>query len=258
MNVARIVAARWNPEHLRLCSHHGVSSLDRFLHDIAKGASFDNAALSPCRGDFDCEQLAAHGCPGKARDLTHLVLLLSSAKVELPHAEHVCQHVWCNGLTGLSLTQSKGFHHLSAHLGDLSLQRSDTRLTGVVTDNIQTGLRRDINLVWLQPIELGLLGYEVLLSDIQFFVFGIAGDSNHFHSIQQRSGDIHGVGGADEHHIREIVVHLEVMVVKGMILFRIQHLKHRGSGITAMIHTHLVDLVEQEQRIPDTCLGHLL
>ena len=53
----------------------------------------------------------------------------------------------------------------------------------------------------------------------------------------------------DEHHVREIVVEIEVVIVEGVVLLRIEHLEQRRRRIAAEVGRHLVDLVEQEHRV---------
>ncbi len=48
------------------------------------------------------------------------------------------------------------------------------------------------------------------------------------------------------------------MIVEGRVLLRIEHLEQRRRRIAAEIHRHLVDLVEQEQRISHFGLGEIL
>ena len=48
------------------------------------------------------------------------------------------------------------------------------------------------------------------------------------------------------------------MVVEGMVLFGVQHLQHGGRGIAPVVHAHFVNLIEEEQWIPDPGLGHFL
>ena len=57
------------------------------------------------------------------------------------------------------------------------------------------------------------------------------------------------VRGADEHHLREVVVDVEVVIVEGVVLLRVEHLEQRRRRIAAEVHRHLVDLVEQEDRV---------
>ena len=61
--------------------------------------------------------------------------------------------------------------------------------------------------------------------------------------------DVERVRGADEHHLRQVEVDLEVVVVEGVVLLRVEHLEQRRRGVAAEVGAELVDLVEQEHRI---------
>ena len=87
------------------------------------------------------------------------------------------------------------------------------------------------------------------MGDFDLFVLGVAGQANDFHPVQQRRGHVQGIGGGDEKHVRKVVVDLKVVIVEGVILFRIQNFQQRRGGIAAPVMAHLVDLVQQEQRV---------
>ncbi|MNT65880.1 hypothetical protein D3C72_2038990 [compost metagenome] len=57
------------------------------------------------------------------------------------------------------------------------------------------------------------------LGNVQFFVFGVTGQTDHFHTIQQRSRNVHGVGGRYEHHIAEIIVNFQIVIAERHVLF---------------------------------------
>ena len=48
------------------------------------------------------------------------------------------------------------------------------------------------------------------------------------------------------------------MVVEGEILLRVEHFQQRRRRIAAKIHGHLVDFIEQEERVSDLHLAHVL
>src|SRR2546426_4665464 len=52
-----------------------------------------------------------------------------------------------------------------------------------------------------------------------------------------------------EHHLGEVEVDLQVMVVEGVVLFGVEHLEQRRGRIAPEIVAELVDLVEQEYGI---------
>ena len=53
----------------------------------------------------------------------------------------------------------------------------------------------------------------------------------------------------DEHHVREVVVEVEVVVVEAVVLLGVEHLEQRRRRVAAEVGRHLVDLVEQEDRV---------
>ena len=98
----------------------------------------------------------------------------------------------------------------------------------------------------------------MLFGNVQLLVFGIPGQTDHFHTIQQRCGNIHGVRGRNEHHVAEIVVHFQVMIAERHVLLWIQHLKQCGSRIATHVGRHFVDLIKQEQRVFNAHFSHFL
>ena len=69
---------------------------------------------------------------------------------------------------------------------------------------------------------------------------------------------VHHVRGGDEHDLGEVVLDVEVVIDEGVVLLRIEHLEQRRRRIAAEVHRHLVDFVEQEDRIDGAGLLHPL
>ena len=99
---------------------------------------------------------------------------------------------------------------------------------------------------------------QVLARDLDLLVFGVAGDTDDLHAVHQGRRNVERIRRGDEHHVGEIVVDLEIVVVEGVVLLGIEHLEQRRRRIAAEIGAHLVDLVEQEQRIRGLRLAHRL
>ncbi len=156
------------------------------------------------------------------------------------------------------LIQQQLFNGFTAQLGDFTLQATNPRFTRVVTNNADNGAIVDGQLAFLQRVTFDLLRQQVTLGDVKLFIFGVTGEANHFHTIQQRRRNVHGVRRRHEHHIAEIVIHFQIVVVKGHVLFRIQHLKQRRSRVAAHVGRHFVDLIQQEQRVFDPHFRHFL
>src|SRR5690554_541899 len=239
-------------------ANHGERSLDRLLHHITQRTGFHHATLTRGQGAFDGQQFAAHLGPGQARHLANLVAFLGQAVLELLHAGIIFQHVRRQGNRSVITALYVLAHHLTADLGNLPLQAAHTGFPGVVADQVAQGLFRQLELVLTQAISLDLLGQQVTQGNVDLLVFGVTRNPDDLHTVQQRRRNIHGVGGTHEHHIGKVVIHFQVMVVEGVVLFRVQDLKQGRRRVTPMVHTHLVDFIKQEQRVFHLYLGQLL
>ena len=65
--------------------------------------------------------------------------------------------------------------------------------------------------------------------DFDLFLFGVAGQAKNLHAVLQRLRNrVHDVGRRNEHHLRKIVLHVEVVIPECAILFGIEYLQKRG------------------------------
>ncbi len=106
-----------------------------------------------------------------------------------------------------ALIQQQLFHRLTAQLRDLTFEATHTRFTGVVTNNADNGAVLNGQLVGFKRVTLNLLRQQVLFGNVQLLVFGITGQTDHFHTVQQRCRNVHGVRRRHEHHIAQVVIH---------------------------------------------------
>ena len=60
---------------------------------------------------------------------------------------------------------------------------------------------------------------------------------------------VHHVGRGHKQHLREVVVHVEVVILEGGVLLRVQHFEQRRCRIAAEVRGHLVHFVEQEDGV---------
>ena len=72
----------------------------------------------------------------------------------------------------------------------------------------------------LQAVRFHLLGDQVTLGDLDLFVLGVALEPDDLHSVEQRLRHVERVGGGDEHHVRKVVIELQIMVLELAVLFR--------------------------------------
>ena len=139
---------------------------------------------------------------------------------------------------------------LAADGGQLALQHADARLPGIGGDNFPHRPVGHLQLGVGQPVALELLGQQVVLGDLQFFLVGIAGQLDDLHPVQQGPGDgVQGVGRGDEQHIRQVEGHLQEVVPEGGVLLPVQHLQQGRGRVAPVVVAQLVDLVQQDQGV---------
>ncbi len=66
------------------------------------------------------------------------------------------------------------------------------------------------------------------------------------------------VRGGDEEHLRQVVLHVEVVVDEHEVLFGIEHFQQRRRRIAAEVHRHLVHFIQHEHRVLGARLLHHL
>ena len=96
------------------------------------------------------------------------------------------------------------------------------------------------------------------LGDLDLFVLGVAGHPDDLHPVHQRLRHVQTVGGRHEHHLRKVVVHLQIVVAEGRILRRVQNLQQSRGRVSAPVGAQLVDLVQQHKGVGGLRLLHRL
>jgi hypothetical protein len=137
-------------------------------------------------------------------------------------------------------------HRLAPKLHQLALKASDARLTGVGLDDAADRVLADGEFLRLQRVIADHLWHQMPLGDLDLLVLGVAGDTDDLHAVHQGRRDVQRVRRRHEHHARQVVFDLEVMVHERRVLLGIEHLQQGRRRIAAEIHSHLNDLVEQE------------
>src|SRR5258707_15865088 len=97
---------------------------------------------------------------------------------------------------------------LTTDLRYFTLEITNTGLARVVTHDIHERGIRNLQLVVPQTIVLHLLRHEVPSPDVHLLVFRVTGQTNDFHSVQQRSRDIQAVGGTYKYRFRQVEIDL--------------------------------------------------
>ncbi len=232
-------AARLDEAHRRL---------DRLLHHFAELAGGLDLALARNGYRFDREQLAADFGPGEPGDGANLVLLLADAVAEAADAKELTEIIE-RELDLFDLVLEDLPKRLAGDLGQLALKRPDPGLAGVVPEHSLQGLVGKHELARLEAVRLHLLGDQVAFGDLNLLFLGVTLEPDDLHPVHQRLRHVERVGGGDEHHVAEVVIELEIMVLEAVVLLGIEHFQQRRGRIAAEVLAELVDLVEQEQRV---------
>ena len=78
----------------------------------------------------------------------------------------------------------------------------------------------------LYAVGLLLLGHEVAARNLYLLLGEVAAHFDKLHTVEQRGGDVADVvGRGDEHHVGEVVVDVEEVVVEGVVLLGVEHLE---------------------------------
>ena len=258
VDVALLVEVRVDAQLLGTGPHHRHGSLDGLLHHVTKGTGIGELALARHVGGLDGEQIAPHFGPCQPAHLAYLILIGGLAVVETLYPEELLEVLLIDQNMLDALVQQDAFDCLATDLGDLALQATHPRLAGIVADDADQGRVFDGDLGLFQTVALYLLGQQMLLGNVELLVLGVTGQTDHFHPVQQRTRDVHGVGSGHEHHVRQVIIHFQIVIVEAAVLFGIQHFQQGGRGVAAHVRAHLVDFVEQEQRVLHADFRHLL
>ena len=271
MQVALFKHAIGNAPLLGTRTYDCASRFNRLFHHVANRACAQHIAFTGHIGHFDGQQFTAHLCPGQTSNQANLVLFFGQAKGETTYAQVIVQirriHdqsflgqclVASRTRTGLWIGHQQLANHLAADLADFTFQRTHTRFTCVVPHDVAYRVFCHFQLTLAHAVVLHQLGQEVIERNAYLLVFGIAGQTNHFHTVQQGRWNVQGVAGCHEHHIGQVVVHFQVVILEGVVLFGVQNLQQCRGWIATEIRAHLVDLVQQEQRVTYTHLAHVL
>ncbi len=84
----------------------------------------------------------------------------------------------------------------------------------------------------------------------QLFLGDVTGQAQHFHAVQQWSGNaVDLVGGADKQHLGKVHAHIQVVIEKFSVLFRVQHFQQGRRGVALEGCADLVDLIQHDHRV---------
>ncbi len=144
---------------------------------------------------------------------------------------------------------------LAAYRADQLLQPAHTCFARVMARNQADARGRELDdrvlaFLRLDAVLLDLARNQVALRDVDLLLFGVAGQLDDLHAVEQRRRDrVQLVGCADEKHLAQIERLIEIVVAERVVLLRIERLQQRARGVATEVAAQLVDLVQHEDRI---------
>ena len=155
----------------------------RLLHHITEATGEDELTRLPwLKAALDEENLPTDAGPSQTDDDTCvLVALILIARID-GLAEVLTYELGGDGLGELLL--GSGSPSKLTHDGsDLLCQGAHTALTSVLLDDEIESTRGEVDVLYLESVLLGFLGYEVLLGDLQLLLCDVARDFDELHTV---------------------------------------------------------------------------
>ncbi len=93
----------------------------------------------------------------------------------------------------------------------------DDELEGIL---VEAYLRRNL----VESGAFQLFRYEMALGNLCLLFGDVAAYFYQLHTVEERTrNDAQVIGCGDEEHLGEVVIHIEIIVMEGIVLFRVQH-----------------------------------
>src|SRR5205085_4611372 len=89
--------------------------------------------------------------------------------------------------------------------------------------------------------------------------FGVARQTENFQTVLQRGRNgVQNIRRRNEEDFREVVLNVEVVILKRVVLFGVENFQKRRRRVAAEISAELVNLVEEDDRVHRSRLLHHL
>ena len=228
----------------------------RLLHHVTQLAGDLDAALAGHPRRLDEEDRAAERRPGEASRDAGDRGSLGDLSVELRLAEVLREVALVDRHRQLASSLRDLERRRAAKLLDLAVELAHSGFARVVAHDVEERLVRDRQLALGDPVLLRSFGDEMLPGNAHLLVRGVAAELDDLEAVAERRRErLEGVRGANEHDLGQVERQLEVVVGERLVLLRIEDFEERGLGRAAPASAHLVDLVEEEDRVLDLRLS---
>ena len=207
--------------------HQGERRLRAFLHHVAELAGEDEPVAAGNARRFDEQNIAAGRRPGEPGRNARHAGAHGDFVLETRRAEDRRQRRAVDA-QALDAALRDAHRDMAADRADMALEIAHAGLARVVANDRADGVFGDLALLGLEAVGLELALDQIALRDFELLVLGVAGQLDHFHAVAHRSrNSVEHIGGADEHHLREIEGDGEIVVAKRRVLLGIEHFEQR-------------------------------
>ena len=118
--------------------------------------------------------------------------------------------------------------NLAQCLVHLLLQLAHTAFACILLDDSLDSSLCECRLLFIlvETAVLYLARNEMAFRYLNLLLRYVSAHFNKFHTVEQRTRySVEVVGGCNEEHLREVVVNIKIVVVEGVVLFWVEHLK---------------------------------
>ena len=234
VHVAGVEDRRLDAEIDRARAHIGHRRGDRFLHHLLDRARNRHSAPARRHHALDGQKFAAHRGPRQTGDQSDLGFGLDLAVTEDLRSEVLGQQLLVDHRLLEPAAHDVG-DRLAHQLAEFTLEVPDPGLARVALDQRYQLRIRKFEFARLQPVLLEGLGDQVVQRDLLLFLLGVPRQPDDLHPVHQRRRDVQRVRRGDEHHVGKVVVDLEVVIVEGRVLLRVEHLQQRRGRVATEI-----------------------
>ena len=239
-----------------VCLQIFQSQHSRFFHDITQiTGQCQSSAFTLAQAGFHEQDFTTYGCPCQTGYYTCILIALIFV-TRIFRCSQILADICRLDIVQRCTTFAGKFQgNLTHYLVDFLLQLTNTTFTGVVFDDVFQCRFRNLHVFLLETIVFQFLWYQVTTGNFYLFFSNVTAHFNQFHTVEQGRRDCSQVVGCgNEHYFRQVVIHIQVIVVECIVLFRIQYFQHGRTWISTVVTTQLVDFIQDDDRIRCFCL----
>ena len=205
----------------------------------------------------DIQDISSDTRPGEAGHRAHAGLLRMPTVAKTRDSEVGLHLLGAHGNPlALLFPLLPALHHLLRNFpadgGNFPFQVPHPCFAGVFGDHLVDRSVGDGHIPFLQSVLRELLRDDMAAGDFALVVLEVSGKLDDLHPVlQRRRNGVPHVRRSDEHDVRQVIVHVEIVIVERVVLLRVEHFQKGRRRIAPEIHAHLVHFVEQHQGIDD-------